>query len=351
MKKAILLCVVVLCSNSLFSQNLISNPSFEEFVGNCNPYFYSDIRTITDFDSVPTNYCGLKNWMSISLSSNVYSTKINGTNALPISGYYCKYVYPHSDSSCIGLSVYSKGVVGNGHNVRMIVQGRLSAPLITNHQYKFSVWVQLFDTIYPWFGDIGKIYAVNSFSAYFSQQKIMPAGASSNYLLNINNYTPQVQIWQMVTDTQHWVLLQDTFIAAGGEQYISIGNFKPDNQIQTQLVDSIRNLAAFSYYFFDDVSLVDITPNGVESVERSNGINLYPNPADKEISIAYNDIPTNSKIQIINYLGIVVADYEINNTKSKQTISVENFAAGLYFCNIISTNGVIKQSKFTVTKH
>jgi hypothetical protein len=32
----------------------------------------------------------------------------------------------------------------------------------------------------------------------------------------------------MVTDTQHWVLLQDTFVAAGGEQYVSIGNFKTD---------------------------------------------------------------------------------------------------------------------------
>ena len=95
---------------------------------------------------------------------------------------------------------------------------------------------------------------INSFSAYFGDTSLRYHQGD----IPIANYTPQVQINRMLTDTGNWVLLQDTFVAHGGERYMCIGNFKPDNLLQWQLVDSIRNLPIASYYFYDDVKLIDL---------------------------------------------------------------------------------------------
>jgi hypothetical protein len=290
----------------------------------------------TDFDSVqPTTYCGLKNWIGINFTPDVFSDNAFGYNSsLPTNQFQCKYVYPHSDSSCVGGVQYLKGL---GPPCRELFEGKLVTSLIAGHSYKFSIWTQLFDTIYPNVGNAGKIVGINSFSAYFSQQLIQ-----RGFVLNISIYTPQVQIWQMVTDTQHWVLLQDTFIAAGGEQYVSIGNFKIDAQIQTQLVDSIRNLPEGAYYFFDDASLIDITPNGVAEVGVRK-LEVYPNPATQSIVISHQSLV--NTIEVTDLLGRALKT--ITNIQSSITnIQVDELPSGIYFIKATDTNGNVMNSKF-----
>jgi hypothetical protein len=230
------------------------------------------------------------------------------------------------------------------------MEGKLSMPLIAGHKYQFGIWIQLYDTIYAWEGDIGKIYGINSFSAYFSNTIIPFAGYNGNNL-PIQSYTPQVQIWQMVTDTQHWVLLQDTFVAEGGEQYVSIGNFKTDAQIQTQLVDSIRNLPAAAYYFYDDVSLIDITPNGVEEIGVSK-LEVYPNPASQSIVISHQSLV--NAIEVTDLLGRTCIIPPLQGFESRSNregkgdllINVETLPQGIYFIKATDTNGNISVGKF-----
>ncbi|MFM2048687.1 MAG: hypothetical protein RI955_1235 [Bacteroidota bacterium] len=224
------------------------------------------------------------------------------------------------------------------------MEGILSTPLIAGHIYQYGIWVQLFDTISQ--NDIGKIVGINSFSAYFSDTLIPFVDYIGNNF-HFQNYTPQVQINQMVIDTQHWVLLQDTFIAAGGEQYISIGNFKPDNQIQTQLVDSIRNLPAASYYFFDDVSLVDITPNGVEEqlAVGSNQLKVYPNPCGEKLLVTGYQLLGNT-IEIMDVLGRVVFQQIKNSLTQQIQIDVSILQSGIYFIKATDTNGNVINGKF-----
>jgi hypothetical protein len=169
MKKIVLICSLVLTYTISSAQNLIVDPSFEEFVGDCYPFYLHEPIFNTDFDSAqPTTYCGLKNWIRISYSPDVYSNNafgdnITGYTCLPSNQFHCKYVYPHSDSSCVGGVQYFKGPPR-----RELIEGKIVTSLIEGHSYKFSIWAQLFDTIYHQDGQVGKIVGINSFSAYFS---------------------------------------------------------------------------------------------------------------------------------------------------------------------------------------
>jgi len=253
-----------------FSQNLILNNGFEKHVNNGFGCVAGGGLSINNmFNVAPPNDCVVQDWITISQSPDGYWF-MGGD--FPVNDY-AKYVYPHSDSVCVGGGFVCKTAL----NTREIIEGRLTKPLIAEHHYQFSMYVQLFDTIISI--DVGKLVAVNSFSAVFTNTAI-----PSSIDLPIQNYTPQVQIDSMVTDTQHWVLLMDTFMANGGEQFVSIGNFKTDAQTQTQLVKVFNaNLPEISYYYIDDVSLIDLddTASGMEEqlAVKSNQLIVYPNPA------------------------------------------------------------------------
>jgi hypothetical protein len=66
-----------------------------------------------------------------------------------------------------------------------------------------------------------------------------------------------------------------------------------------------------------------------------NAIQIYPNPAHKEIFI--NNAPINSYIQFYNLQGQLVFSKSIQ----KQTIDIGNLSLGLYFYKIIDLNGNI----------
>ncbi|MFM2224744.1 MAG: hypothetical protein RJA07_946 [Bacteroidota bacterium] len=288
MKKYILIAIfsLIALSNS-YGQNLIKNPSFENYWGgNCtngsSVVFYDSFNVTTPFG------CTIKDWIRISETPDGYW--FTGYD-FP-KNWLSHYVYPHSDSVCVGAEFYGN----TNHNLREIIEGKLTKSLITNHHYKFSMYVQLFDSI-PWI-NVGKIVGINSFSAVFTNSAI-----PSFQDLPIQNYTPQIQINQMVTDTQHWVLLVDTFIAAGGEQFVSIGNFKQDGQFQYQLVDSQANKPEVAYYFIDDVSLIDLDEVGIEEVEK-NKLVVYPNPVSNQLTISSNKFIVNT-IEITDILGRV----------------------------------------------
>ncbi|MFM2225990.1 MAG: Secretion system C-terminal sorting domain, partial [Bacteroidota bacterium] len=115
--------------------------------------------------------------------------------------------------------------------------------------------------------------------------------------------------------------------------------------------DSIRNLPAASYYFFDDVSLIDITPNGVEEqfTVGSGQLVVYPNPASQSIVISHQYPKLNwevNTIEVTNLLGqkqnIIV---ERLNTENCQ-LNTENLPSGIYFIKATDTKGNVKNGKF-----
>ena len=265
--------------------------------------------------------------------------------SLPHNSVYCNKIYPHSDSTIVGGEQFASDTLGGGNlptspNLREMIENKLINPLVKNHTYRFSMYVHLMDTI-AFINDIGQIAGINTFGAYFSDTVV-------NLIYSppfpMGKFTPQIQINQMVTDTGNWVLLTDSFIAKGGERYVCIGNFKSDSLTGWQLVDSIRDRHVGSYYFFDDVSLVDITPNGVEEVGVGK-LELYPNPVTNELRITNYDVRLNA-IEVMDMLGrkMNVAISGINTENCQ--LNTENLPLGMYYIKISTANGIIENRKF-----
>ncbi len=60
----------------------------------------------------------------------------------------------------------------------------------------------------------------------------------------------------VIKDTQNWVKVSSMYIAQGGEQFITIGNFK--NDANTVFVNVGSNTAGQTLYYVDDVSIIPL---------------------------------------------------------------------------------------------
>ena len=332
------------------AQNLILNPGFEEHWGNCIPFNISTFEIDTGLN-MPSGFCGLKYWNSVSTTGiQGGSTKINNFSFHLPEGCrgIAKKIYPHSDSCCVNLALYcpyntfSGG--GGGYNYRELLEGRLIKPMVNGHHYVFSVWVHLMDTIFWSSTDIGKIVAINSFSALFSDTLIR----TNQVFPNITHYTPQVQINQLVADTAHWVNLTDTFqCEGGGEKYVILGNFKSDGHFQVQLVDSLCPHQMASVYFFDDVSLIDLdSASGVEGIKKEIGFVIYPNPATNQLTVSGIQFSGNTKVEIENVLGQVMVSLSNHLTTDNCQLTTANLPSGIYILKTTDEKGFVHTAKF-----
>lgn len=64
----------------------------------------------------------------------------------------------------------------------------------------------------------------------------------------------------IIKDTLNWVQVAGIYLASGGEQFITIGNFRNDTMTNTLVVDPIGSSSA--YYLVDAVSVYSINPTG-----------------------------------------------------------------------------------------
>jgi gliding motility-associated-like protein len=223
--------------------NLVPNPSFETYIAcpwglgeinKASPWFQPSARPIsTDFfhpcssyqADVPNNQCG--------------------------------YQTPRTGLGYAGLIVYS----------------RINGPLPTDPKlYREYLEVELTDTLIQ-----GKIYCVEFFislsnnfnivtdriGAYFSTDSIL----SSDYA-NLP-YIPHVEnaLGNLLVDTLGWMKISGVFTATGGEQYMTIGNFKDD---LNTFVDTLSTMSSFCYFYIDDISVKEMLPVTAEAGTNTN---------------------------------------------------------------------------------
>jgi hypothetical protein len=91
----------------------------------------------------------------------------------------------------------------------------------------------------------------------YSNIAVMPIGAfvssspiDSLPLSSLFSFEPQVQSEGMIVDTLTWVKIEGCFVAEGGEQYLAVGSFVPDAQIDTIVL--FNSSLSRSYYYIDD---------------------------------------------------------------------------------------------------
>jgi hypothetical protein len=150
-------------------------------------------------------------------------------------------------------------------------------------------------------------------------------------------------------DTVNWVPITFEYLAQGGERYVTIGNFQPDSLTHTQLPDTINNYCC-SYYFIDDVSLVECKGNAIDENPALKAINIYPNPAFNSFNIQYNSTIVNTVFELYSIDGKMLDSVQLQGQSGLYTYSTDNLTPGVYLYRVSNATGVISTGKLVIIK-
>lgn len=228
-KPAVLALLVAACvASPARAVNLVPNPSFESVTSCPTGYGQLSLAAPWDVPNTGTSDCLNACAPAVFPSVNVPYTELGFQNA-------------RTGVGIAGLIPYSSAA-----DYREYLEAPLTSPLTPGTPYLVKFYVSLADTA---------LFAIDRLGAYLS---VGPVGPVPNYAPL--PFTPQVQSPQNVAlnDATNWTLVSGVYVAVGGEDHITIGNFHDD--ASTTTFPGPNTWPGGSYYFVDDVSVEVNTP-------------------------------------------------------------------------------------------
>lgn len=322
--------IITFCLFSTFIKvnaqvNLVPNPSFEDTVhcptgisqlnntalwnnpnGGTVDYFNSCADYSSTFVSVPQNAAGYQ----LAFLGNAY----------------------------VGMYLYQRNTSGGPFDCREYIQSLLSDTLKNGITYCISFYVN--------YATLSNI-AIDNIGAYLSTT---PVNVSSATVLP---YSPQIvsPSGLFIQDTLDWYKVEGTYTAAGGEKYITIGNFK--DAANTDTIHTDPYSASSAYYYIDNVSVIDCndTANSIHEIQKDISFNVYPNPSSRLINLEYKFRPDdNAVIEIYDITGKLVMKEKLNSSQFTSKLDCSEFQNGIYFYHLLLNNAVTKNDKLIIIK-
>jgi hypothetical protein len=217
--------------------NLVPNSSFE---------FFSECPNMS------LNYCSInvvEQWQGTITNSTDYFNSCATTFIcnVPFISSSIQFQYAENGVGFAGLWISN----GYSVNYREYLQVQLNESLISNKFYFIKFYTN---------NSNGTFYACNNIGVYFSAININPNNEDS--VIHVN---PQILKYRnpIISDTLNWVEISGIYQAQGGEEYITIGNFKYDSETDT--LNTGNGTYPGAYYYIDDVSVIpiDSIPGGL----------------------------------------------------------------------------------------
>lgn len=307
----IALCVTVPLSG-VSQNNLVPNPSFEANVGCPNAAGKIWLAEPWDFVLGSVDYfhaCGTNGW-TVPENTRGFQHASDGD------GY-------------AGIGVWSMITP----EFREFLGVPLNEPLESGIKYEVGMKISLNDTVY---------YTVQLLGAYFSQGQPSSSGGAASFF----NLSPQVEFQDsgFFEDSGNWTELSGNFIASGGENFMTIGNFLNDSDTDTLYVGPTQggqsNLSSSGYYV-DAVYVVEDTSIQVASTEAAApSFTLYPNPASGQLVV---DVSSQHQGMLVMYdpSGRVVLSQSV--VSNRETLDVSNLKGGIYTVVIETDEAVLRK--------
>lgn len=226
--------MLLLFSKITYSQNLVQNPSFEEFIQCPVTGLFDDY---------------VKDWVKILPLNTVkyFNACAPYPNSVPLQDG--GYQVPRTGGAYAVIRVYfydgSYTIMGL-EDVRSYIENKLIIPLQKDSIYCISYYVSLMDS--GSFGTNGPDGAIQNVDAYLSDTLV---GWNNGEGKRISGINPQIKSRQLLEDTENWMLVSDLYKAKGGEQYLIIGNFLHSNNTTKVYYKPDMQVG----YYIDDVSV------------------------------------------------------------------------------------------------
>ena len=216
------------CLLTLQSQNLVKNPSFEQFV-DCPKKLGNFNTDVIDW-STPTE--GSTDYFNGCSQAMGTPENFNGTQPANFGkGYAGLYLYAPDD-------------------YREYLQAELSEPLVKDKKYAISFYVSLAER---------SDFAVKEFGVLFSKEPLqvpIKKELSKRILFQQKNnvyHSLEIGYTNFYRDTKDWILVHTEFVARGSEHYLTLGNFKTN--AKTRLFKTKKYAKQGAYYYIDMISV------------------------------------------------------------------------------------------------
>ncbi|MBK9477836.1 MAG: T9SS type A sorting domain-containing protein [Bacteroidetes bacterium] len=318
----------VLLSFSFFqtkAQNIVPNGDFENF-STC-PNIPTQLFYATGWFQ-PHKYSGNHNVNAFCSTDFFYQCADSQSNvSVPMN--FMGYQTAHSGTGYMGGALFTPFFAGNGE--REYAETKLTQTLVAGKKYNLNYFVSLVNK---------SRYSITKFDAYFSNDSLLYTSSDRMKI----PVTPQIQYNGRINDTLNWVQISGSYVAIGGENFLTLGNFH-----DVTLCDSLSNPYfapyPFAYYYYDDITLIEDTITAIDELGNSN-FEIFPNPANASLQI--KSLQLKKQVKIWNVYGSGVLNRSCNSYL--ENIDVSNLENGVYFVECEFGNGM-KQRRKIVVQH
>jgi len=263
--KHIVLLITLAIFNVLSAQNLVGNPSFEQ--ANKTPFSYGEFHN------------NVKNWSSPSFGTpDYYSTRSQKMNQRNYRGIQD----PKTGDCFAGVYLFA---TKNRTTYREYIQGELKETLKKGATYKVSFYISLANTSTHSVDSVNLLFffkhngEIKNTSTLFGRQHVRPK--IKDGALEIDTLKPQeYSKVKFYLDTKkqltyNWVKVETSYIANGLENYLVIGNLNKNERTNITQHNVITE-RAFSYYYIDEVSVIEDNTIPIEKNVEVETITFQP---------------------------------------------------------------------------
>ena len=210
-------------------QNLVPNPSFEQFSSPPIGWFYrgSDFTSLMRFWDSPTN-----------ASPDAYGQKIRVPAHWKTNGFHLQKA--NKGESMIGLTMF--GCEKGKPHCREYVQVRLNEELVVGQNYYVEFYVSKLKNSLAC-NNFGLAFAVDLID--FEIEKEIDISPLFNSVSVVDN------------EAEEWVKIKGGFQADSAYNFLVVGNFYEDIYTEFEYTDAVLN---YAYYYFDDFLIKKIPP-------------------------------------------------------------------------------------------
>lgn len=232
-------------SACLFGQNLVPNPSFEELIRCPHSFSVNKKDFIIPGWSSPTKGTPDQFHACSWGEADVPYNWAGSSNAKTGKGYVGIYVWMNGDN-----------------NYREYIQSELAEPLAAGSRYQVSFYFKLASHA---------VYTINRMGLLLTHDRIE---FNHDQVIDIVPTLSVEKDSALDLATGSWEEATMEYIAAGGERYLTIGNFFTNKATQhTKLSHRIGKnsmLASSAYYYIDEVSVtpLDAPPAAIAKVQE-----------------------------------------------------------------------------------
>ena len=288
--RILLVLTAVLCLHGIMAQNLVPDPGFESFK-------YCPVT----FNQGGDGYFAV--WKQPTFGTSDYFNACSRIVGTPRNEFGVQK--PRSGKGYAGLVMFSP----SQPEYREYLQVKLKAPLKANTQYCVKAYFSLADNATFMVDGMGMLLTQNELRQK-NDKRILASPQISN---------PRGHV---VREEVNWWELSGIMQAAGGEQYLTLGNFTADRELIINRRPPLEKVWDLAYYFVEDVEVVEMTANTTCSctADRIARIMIYPGLKEEQYSkvqtenvlFAFDraELDAPARSQLTEVAGIMAANAE-----------------------------------------